>query len=27
VEDLLSRKEEIVKDDLLKLTLKGQFGV
>ncbi|KAI4612987.1 hypothetical protein J4E80_007042 [Alternaria sp. BMP 0032] len=27
VEDLLSRKEEIVKDDLLKLTLKGDFGV
>jgi NAD(P)-dependent dehydrogenase (short-subunit alcohol dehydrogenase family) len=27
VEDLLSRKEEIVKDDLLKLTLKGQFGI
>jgi NAD(P)-dependent dehydrogenase (short-subunit alcohol dehydrogenase family) len=26
VEDLLSRKEEIVKDDLLKLTLKGEFG-
>ncbi|KAI4927830.1 hypothetical protein J4E85_006342 [Alternaria conjuncta] len=27
VEDLLSRKEEIVKNDLLKLTLKGDFGV
>ncbi|KAI4626333.1 uncharacterized protein J4E87_004835 [Alternaria ethzedia] len=27
VEDLLSRKAEIVKDDLLKLTLKGDFGV
>ncbi|CAG5150632.1 uncharacterized protein ALTATR162_LOCUS2725 [Alternaria atra] len=27
VEDLLARKEEIVKDDMLKLTLKGDFGV
>ncbi|KNG46963.1 short-chain dehydrogenase reductase, partial [Stemphylium lycopersici] len=27
VEDLLSRKEEIVEKDLLKLTLKGEFGV
>ncbi|KAF2635851.1 short-chain dehydrogenase/reductase-like protein [Massarina eburnea CBS 473.64] len=27
VEDLLERKDEIVKDDLLKLTLKGSFGV
>jgi len=27
VEDLLSREDEIVRDDLLKLSLKGQFGV
>ena len=27
MDDLVSRKEEIVKDDLLKLTLKGEFGV
>lgn len=26
VEDLVDRKEEVLKDDLLKLTLKGQFG-
>lgn len=26
VEDLVARKEEIVRDDLLKLTLKGSFG-
>ena len=26
VEDLVSRKDEIVKNDLLKLTLKGEFG-
>lgn len=26
VEDLLAKREEIVRDDLLKLTLKGQFG-